>query len=120
MSKKEVKCDKCKESEATVYFASVNGKGKATRSRYCKKCAREERIRFMPAASPQQQQPVSVMGMVQQELNKPTSGNQVNETKEHAVKRLTKAMQAAISKEDYESAAKIRDEISAIQKGNPS
>jgi protein-arginine kinase activator protein McsA len=112
-----IKCEKCKEAEANVYFASISGKGKASRHRYCKKCAAEERVRLMPLASPQQQQPTSVLGMVQQALQKSVSGEKTaNETPDQAVKRLTKAMQAAIAKEDYETAAKVRDEITAIQK----
>lgn len=113
----KVKCDKCKTEDAVVYFAAVSGKGRASRHRYCKKCAQEERIRLTPPnAAPQQ--PTSVLGLVQQELNKSASGEKTaNETPDQAVKRLNKAMQAAITKEDYEGAAKIRDEIAVIQKG---
>ena len=71
------------------------------------------------AAAPQStSQPTSVLGLVQQELDKSAAGEKtVNETTGQTVKRLEKAMQAAISKEDYEAAAKIRDQIASIQKG---
>ena len=110
------KCDKCQEADAVVYFASVSGKGRASRHRYCKKCAKEERIRLMPAAVAPQQ-PVSVLSLVQQELAKSAAGEKTTgETPERAIKRLNKAMKVCIDKEDYEQAAKIRDEIAALSK----
>jgi protein-arginine kinase activator protein McsA len=112
----KTKCDKCREAEATVYFAAISGKGRASRHRYCPKCAKEERVRLLPSVIPQGQQPSSVLDMVRQELDKTASGEPTAaETTEQAVKRLNRAMQAAIAKEDYEKAAKIRDEIAAIQ-----
>jgi len=113
------KCDKCKAAEATVWFASVSGKGRATKHRYCRNCATEERVRLLPAvaAEAQRQNPQSVLGMVKQEIGKAVAGEKrAAETPDQAVKRLNKAMQAAIAKEDYEAAARIRDEIAAIRK----
>lgn len=117
--KKDAKCDRCNEAEATVYFSVVSGKGKTTRKRYCKTCAAAERIRLASQVmqSTQVQKPTSIFGMVKQEMEK--SSNEVpeaDETPAGKIKRLDKAMALAVSKEDYKKAAVIRDQIAAIKK----
>lgn len=113
-------CDKCQSTDAVVWFASVSGKGKTTKHRYCRKCAQEERIRLLSniaehAASPQPT--TSVLDMVKKAISNPESTDQkATMSSEQKIKNLNKAMQIAIKKEDYEKAAKIRDEIFAIQK----
>lgn len=115
--KKETKCDKCKEVPATVYFTVVNGKFSSSKKRYCKKCAGEERIKTTP---PVQENPLigsalpeSLLSMVQGEMAKGASAKAVP-----VLDKLNEAMKKAIEVEDYEKAAKIRDEISALQ-GKP-
>lgn len=113
-------CEKCQSTNAVVWFASVSGKGKTTKHRYCRKCANEERIRLLSnivehSISPQPN--TSVLDMVKKAISNPESSEQTaTMSSEQKIKSLNKSMQMAIKKEDYENAAKIRDEIAAIQK----
>ena len=115
--KKTTKCEKCKEAPATVYFASISEKGKTTRKKYCKSCASEEREGLLPKfiKPPETNSSGSVMDMVKNEMTNP-SKSVLKESPEHMVKRLEKEMNKAVSQEDYEKAAKIRDQIAEIKK----
>jgi protein-arginine kinase activator protein McsA len=113
-----MKCDKCKNAEATVFFSVVTGKFKSTRKKYCRPCAELEKISMIPKdkksdydeVSP----PGSIMNLVQKEINKGTPKPDLDPVTIQ-IKRLNDDMAAAVAKEDYEKAAKIRDEINAIQ-----
>jgi len=115
--KKETKCDKCKEVEATVHFTVVSGKFSSSKKRYCKKCAGEERIKMTPPVNQQSSSErtdsgLSLLGMVQKEMSRE---DPTRKSRKSPVAILTDAMAAAVAKEDYEKAANIRDEIAALQ-----
>jgi protein-arginine kinase activator protein McsA len=115
--KKGTKCDKCNTAEAEVYFSIVNGRGNASRKKYCKKCALLERIRTIPKFSNESvQDEIDPLDLVQQEMEKSYSKPLVkNKTKPSQIETLEKALSEAISKEDYEKAAHIRDQIAVIK-----
>lgn len=119
------KCDGCKTADAEVYFSVVTGKFKSSRKRYCRACAKSERLRLVPtlvgAAQAAGATHASLLGLVRQELEKSATAKgtspvvPANETSDSAVKRLEGEMNAAIAKEDYEKAAVVRDKIAALQ-----
>ncbi len=127
-----MKCEKCQKAEATVYYAVISGKFKATRKNYCKACMETEKVRITspPAqsVSPQSQEPQSLLDVVQGELAKhgsvktaakqettPPAGSHPSAT----MKNLDQKMKQAIREEKYEEAARIRDEIAAMSKTPP-
>ena len=122
-----MKCEKCNEAEATVFYSTISGKFKATRKRYCRKCTEAEQIRL--AVPPAQQvtsppqTPQSLIELVQGEMAKHNgqapAGEKAGEPPEKKVKMLEQKMQIAIGKEQYEEAARIRDEIAALKRPKP-
>jgi len=117
----KTKCDRCKDVPATVYFSVVSGKGKVTKKRYCVPCATVERIKLAPKMITRLENPaISVLNMVQEEMAKSAhAAPVVNNTLEGTIKRLEKELTAAVAKEDYETAAKIRDQIAVTKAKNP-
>ena len=122
-----MKCEKCNDAEATVFYSVISGKFKATRKRYCRPCMELEKVRLsVPPAqqvanSPQNNQ--SLIDLVQGEMSKKDNQEQgegkSGETPDKKVKRLEQKMKIAIGKEQYEEAAKIRDEIAVAKKIKP-
>jgi len=118
MAKKTKKCEKCNDADATVWFAAVSGNGRVSKHRYCKECAIVNETIRKP---PQVMQPMTGQQTLIEMMKSSLAGNsdgQKTETTEVKIKKLNASMKKAIEKEDYESAAKIRDEIAAIQKEN--
>jgi protein-arginine kinase activator protein McsA len=119
-----MKCEKCQKAEAVVCYSVISGKFKATRKNYCKDCMASENIKTTPppaqSVSPQSQEPQSLMNVVQDELAKHKT---ITRTATKApdepqpcgpVKGLRQRMQKAIAEENYEEAARIRDEIAKL------
>lgn len=120
--KKDTKCEKCKTSDAVVYFAVVSPKNRTSRKQYCKACALIERLKLTPQ-TPKETDNLSAIELVQKEMEKPSNPETNVENRKAAsqsnnIDSLKKAMQVAIAKEDYEKAAKIRDQIASIKKLN--
>jgi len=122
MEKSGKKCEKCTTAEATVWFSSVSGKGRVSKHRYCRECSKTaQAIRPpppqvpKPGVGPQK----SLLDVVSDSLSCKKDGAVLPETPAGKIKLLEAAMKKAIEKEDYEAAAKLRDEIAMVQKSLP-
>ena len=111
------KCDKCTEANASVYFSVISGKGKVSKKQYCRACATAERLKITAnEAEAQNLPPTTALGMVQNIMEKSISaGPVVDDTPAGKIKSLEKDMAKAVANEDYERAAKIRDQIAVIK-----
>lgn len=118
--KKGTKCDKCQTAEAVVYFSVVKGKGNVSRRKYCSSCAMHERIRTIPSFLKQtEKNSTSPIDLVQQEMEKSYAEPVAKDKKKPSqIEALEKALSEAITKEDYETAAYIRDQIANIKNSN--
>lgn len=123
------KCENCLTDDAVVYLATVDWQGHPSKRKYCKKCAIQERVKVMlnseqkssPNIKIKMQQDlftdksVSPLDLIQKIMEKEYSKNKKNITKNPSqTALLEKALAEAVSKEDYEKAASIRDEINII------
>jgi protein-arginine kinase activator protein McsA len=122
MEKSGKKCEKCTTAEANVWFSSVSGKGRVSKHRYCRECAKTaSTIRQPPPPTPKPGvgPQKSLLDVVSDSLSGKKDGVALPETPSGKIKRLEASMKKAIEKEDYEAAAKLRDEIAVVQKSLP-
>jgi len=119
MAKNTKKCEACTTADANVWFASVSGNGRVSKHRYCQECSKKMMTMRQPPQSmpqPTSGPQKSLIDLMKDSIANKGTGNTIPETPEGKIKSLNMAMKKAIDKEDYESAAKIRDEIATIQK----
>lgn len=137
----EKKCDRCHQKDAKVYLATVDGNGGTFRNKYCYECALIEKDKTIQIVNEFNERVLSVLDRVDKSSNEKaftkelscldmvqsimeksylnTKNNSQNSiSKPSEFNKLNANLKDAISKEDYESAAEIRDKIQSLSKSS--